>query len=1057
MKLEVHPRETLRSDAGTPIPTTLENTVTGGIESPLDEDGTLREADPNDATLEFVSGNAKLDVDKTPNTAISPGEAAPFRLEVTNNGTANLPNLKVRDLLPAGLTFNEEFDGDGGLAFKIVDVDVPAGTDPVPTPAFTLQREGERVVGLTWDFGDWVFRPGATFAIEIEVTLAPGVRENDTHRNLMGATADHDQLVCTDPSQRDGDFGEGLWCTDDAVVTTKAGAAFQARKWVAGTESLGWYNSRSGSAVAVGDSSCPVRRENGVAFTAHPCVALVNPGDEFDYLLTMTNAGTEPATDMRIIDRFPVEGDKGVVLDQTDRRTAWDNRPVLASEPQLNGAGVLTTLYADTEAELCTDDLLMGSNCGPDTWTADFGPDAVGMQMRVKWDEPLAPGEGVTLAFKMKAPVDVTHVDDPTVAWNSFGHAEITQRAGGGSRTLPPTEPIKVGVAQAYGGFEVTKQIDENPADLPVDDLTYEMAYRCTIDPVGNADPFVVAQGTLQVAGGNSQSVTGVPAGAECKIWETETHGGVSNHPEESPATVTIEPSFVTPVLEAVTVKNSFPLADLKVQKVVNGDAAEFGADTDYEIEVTCTMNGVVATGFPTTVEITGNGSKTVDAPVGSLCTAIEIEDGGATSTEVDPADGVLIVAGSQAGLAIKVTNTFDRGTLQIKKLLDGAGVDLTAGPYEFSTECTFEGTSFGPFPTVIVRNGDATELTGTVDAVLPIGASCTVTETGNGGADETPDPVTVLISENADDNTVVATFTNEFSAGIVSLEKLLAGEGADKDWATDAVFTVDVTCAVGAADQVVHSASVEIKGGEQVTLADAAGEPVLLPLGTHCWAEETETGGATSVAVNADSFDNAVVVTAGTPQDLQALELTVTNTFDLGSIEITKAVDGEAAHFTEGREYTVAVTCVLPQNGVSTELFTAQEHTITAGETLTIDGLPVGAECWVAETDAGGATHTMISAPDQAAPAVVPGDEAAAVLVTNTFDAGELTVTKLVEGRPPRRGRSTSPSPARPTRERSRWPTRRRRSPSRPTRPRPSRCPWARSASWWRSRSPMA
>ncbi|WP_162602571.1 DUF5979 domain-containing protein [Nocardioides daejeonensis] len=1005
VKLEVHPRETLRSAPTTAIPTELENTVEGGVESPLDPEGELREAEPNDATLEFVPGNAKLDVDKTPNTAISPGETAPFRLEVTNNGTANLPRLVVRDLLPEGLAFNEEFDGDDGQPFRIVDTEVPAGTAPVPAPTFTLQRDGDRVVGLTWEFGDWVFRPGARFFIEIEATLAPGVREGDKHTNLMGATADHDQLVCTGPGQADGELGDGLWCTDDAVVTTKAGAAFQARKWVAGTPELGWYDTRTESAVPAGDASCPVRRENGVAFTAHPCVALVNPGDEFDYLLSMVNAGTEPATDMRIIDRFPIKGDKGVVLDQTDRRTEWDSRPVLASEPRLNGAGVLTTLYADSEAELCTDDLRMGADCAAGTWGAAFGPDAVGMQMRVKWDQPLAPGDGVTLGFTMRAPLEVTQVADPTVAWNSFGHAEITRRAGGGSRTLPPTEPIKVGVAQAYGVLEVAKEIAANPGKLPVEDLTYEMAYRCTVDPVGNADPFVVADGTLQVPGGSSQSVTGLPAGAECEVWETEAHGGVSNYPVEAPAKVTIQPSLGAVATKLVTVTNSFPLADLAVVKKVEGEAADFGGAADYRIQVQCTMDGVTAAGFPRVVTITGSGRQRLEAPVGSLCTATELEDGGATRTEVDPSAGVRIVAGTQEELTITVTNTFDRGTLRIKKLLSGAGTELAAGPFEFTTACTFEGREFGPFTTVVRRTGDATELTAAVDALLPIGASCTVTETDDGGADETPQPVTVQIVENDEDNTVVATFTNEFSAGPVALEKLLAGDGADRAWATDATFAVDVTCAVGTAEQVVHSAEIRIRGGEKFALTHPDGEPVLLPLGARCWAQETETGGATSVSTNADSFDNAVEVTAGTPQELQALQLVVTNTFDLGSLEVTKKVDGAAAHFAEGREYTVAVTCVLPQDGVRTELFAAQEHTVTAGKTVVIDGLPVGAECWVAEPEAGGATHTVISASDQGSPAVVPGDGAAQVLVTNTFDAGELAVTKKVEGATATRG----------------------------------------------------
>ena len=71
------------------------------------------------------------------------------------------------------------------------------------------------------------------------------------------------------------------------------------------------------------------------------------------------------------------------------------------------------------------------------------------------------------------------------------------------------------------------------------------------------------------------------------------------------------------------------------------------------------------------------------------------------------------------------------------------------------------------------------TEMTEDVPLVLPIGAVCTVTETDDGGAAISPPPVTVTIVENAEDNTVQATFTNEFSAGTVAVSKELAGAGA--------------------------------------------------------------------------------------------------------------------------------------------------------------------------------------------------------------------------------------------------------------------------------------
>lgn len=999
--LDVHPRSTLRSDPDTVPPAELENSASAGFETRLQAPGALAPVDPVEATLDLVEGDPQLDVDKTPNSAIAPGENAPFQLVVTNSGTADLPGLVVRDLLPAGLTFDETFAANVG--YRIVDVQVPAGTEPLPTPTFTTTNQAGRIDSLRWSFGDWVMRPGATFTIEIQVRLAPGVTEGQVNTNLMGATSTADGLACAPGSatSTDGTLGTGTWCTDTAAVTTKAGAAFEARKWVAGNDALGWWDNRHGEQVPVGDNACPSRTEAGRTYTAYPCVALVNPGDRYDYLMRMVNSGTEPATAMRVIDRFPVQGDKGVVLSGTDRGTQWDNRPTLASEPALIGSGTLATTYAHSEAGVCTADLSMTAACGAGTWADPYGPEAVAAQLRVQWGTPLAPGEGVSIVFSMNTPLQVARVADPTIAWNSFGHAETTQRSGGSTRILPPTEPIQVGVATAYGTLRVEKELLANPGDLPVATREFEIDYSCTISPVGNPVQ-TVAEGTLPVRPGEYAEVTGIPGGAVCEVWEADAHGGVTNHPADDPAIVTIDPQLGPDPAPAatVTITNSYPLAELEIVKSVEGGAAAIGADTTYPIEVLCAMDGVTATGFPRTVYLVGDDSETIDAPVGSTCTATELDAGGATSTTVTPAAGVPIVAGATTPLSLEVVNTFERAHLEILKRITGAGGSLPDGPFVFSVECTFEGATLGPVPVTVPRPAGEDELVAEVPLLLPVGAVCTVTETDDGGADATPAPVTVAMVENADDNTVRATFTNEFSAGTVAVAKELDGAGATQPYATDAVFTVDVTCALDDPANVVFSSPVAIKGGERIALTDSAGDPVLLPLGTHCWATESVTGGATSHVANAGSYADALVVVDGTPDDLQAMELTVVNTFDLSALVLDKVVDGDAASYAAGREYVVEVTCVLPQGTADTPLLTAQPFTLTAGTPVTVPDLPVGAECWASETDDGGATSSVVEFAGPASPAVVAASETG-LKVVNTFDAGELVVSKRVVGGP--------------------------------------------------------
>ncbi|MET0191074.1 MAG: DUF5979 domain-containing protein [Pseudonocardia sediminis] len=999
--LDVHPRATRRSDPGATPPAELENTASAGFETRLQTAGVLAPVDPVDASLDLVEGEPQLDVEKTPNSAIAPGENAPFQLIVTNSGTADLPGLVVRDLLPEGLTFDESFAS--GVGYRIVGVQVPAGTEALPTPTFTTTTDAGRVSGLRWSFGDWVMRPGATFTIEIQVRLSPGVTEGQVSTNLMGASSPADGLACAPGSgtSTDGSVGTGTWCTDTAAVTTKAGAAFEARKWVAGTDALGWWDNRHGEQVPVGDAACPVRTEAGRTYTAYPCVALVNPGDRYDYLMRMVNSGTEPATAMRVIDRFPVQGDKGVVLSGTDRGTQWANRPTLATAPELIGSGTLTTTYAHSEAGVCTADLSMTSACGAGTWADPYGAAAVAAQLRVQWDTPLAPGEGVSIVFSMDTPLEVARVADPTIAWNSFGHAETTRRSNGSTRVLPPTEPIQVGVATAYGALRVEKELGTNPGDLPVAPREFEIDYSCTIDPVGNPVQ-TVAEGTLTLRPGEDDTVTGLPGGAECRVWEADAHGGVTTHPEDDPAVVTIDPQLGPDPAPAatVTVTNSYPLAEVVVSKSVEGGAAELGAGTTYPVEVLCAMDGVTAAGFPVTVDLVGDDSETIDAPVGSTCTATELDAGGATSSSVTPAAGVLVVAGATAPLTLEVVNTFEQAHLEILKRVTGAGGSLPEGPFAYDVRCTFEGATLGPVTVSVPWPAGATEVVEDVPLLLPVGAVCTVTETDDGGADATPAPVTVTLVENADDNTVRATFTNEFSAGTVAVAKALAGAGATASYATDAVFTVDVTCALDDPANVVFSQPVALRGGERVALTDAAGDPVLLPLGTRCWATESDTGGATDHTVNAGSYDDALVVVDGTPDDLQALELEVVNTFDLSALVIDKVVKGDAASYAAGREYDVAVTCVLRQGTITTPLLTAQPFTVTAGTPVTVPDLPVGAECWASETDAGEATASTVEFAGPASPAVLTA-AGTHLKVVNTFDAGELVVAKRVVGGP--------------------------------------------------------
>jgi hypothetical protein len=522
---------------------------------------------------------------------------------------------------------------------------------------------------------------------------------------------------------------------------------------------------------------------------------------------------------------------------------------------------------------------------------------------------------------------------------------------------------------------------------------------------------------TYQVSSTAPVDVTGLPSGADCEVSETDAKGGISDHPTSDPLKISIEPGMGEASVQTAKITNDFADAELAIEKSVTGDASDYAAD-EFDVDVFCSFGGVALDGYsPKSLTVkpsVDEGRVVTTVPAGAQCYAVETDDGSATEVTYDPAGptddrsgAVTTESGEQA--EIGVTNQFRAGGLSIAKELAGPGApSLSDGPFTFAVACSFDGED-DVFTKNVTLTGDGEDTLLTSEPItgLPVGAECTVTETDNGGADNTPAPVTVTIPDEVegDAQVVVAGLTNVFSAGTLSLSKVLAGAGADKPYATDAVFTVMVTCErdVEGVRTTVHSGAVTIKGGQTLAIEGTDGEPLPLPLGTHCYGEETVTGGATTAVVDHDSFDDAVVVTAS--DELQELAITATNTFDLGALAVTKKVDGAAAGFAEGRTYSVEVTCVLPQGGAEpTVLVAGKKLSLTGGQTVTVDDLPIGAQCWAGESDNGGATRTTITHDSATKPATVVADKAVGVEVVNTFDAGKLTVRKKVVG--PGKGR---------------------------------------------------
>ncbi len=465
----------------------------------------------------------------------------------------------------------------------------------------------------------------------------------------------------------------------------------------------------------------------------------------------------------------------------------------------------------------------------------------------------------------------------------------------GASTTIVPAdgvidlapEPAENGVdvtnVFGTGSLALTKVVTGDPA-ADYGAGPFALHVTCVLDDESGTR--TVWDGTKTVVGGQTETIEDIAAGAECTVTETDD-GGAS--------AVTIAPDQPVVVGDGqtvtVTATNEFDPGVLRLTKQVTGDAAAF-APTSFQVQVTCSADGEVLPGFPTTVTVTAGQNTDVPTLVGASCTAEETGTGSATDVTYDPPapDGqtgsgaVIVGPDAQEPIEIGITNEYRAGGLQILKQLDGPGASIGPGPFVFAVSCSFNGVADVYTDTVtLARDGDSTTLTSPVLGPLPVGAVCDVVETDSGGADSTPPPVSVTIPDVDTDGiaqVAVAGFVNVFSAATVQVTKVLAGD--DQAAAADLVFTLAVTCQVQASTGElvdVYTGTVQVAGGQTVPITDADGNPVLLQLGAHCFATEIDSGGASSSSVDHDSYDNAVVVqTAG---QTGTLAITAVNTFN--------------------------------------------------------------------------------------------------------------------------------------------------------------------------------
>jgi uncharacterized protein DUF5979 len=538
--------------------------------------------------------------------------------------------------------------------------------------------------------------------------------------------------------------------------------------------------------------------------------------------------------------------------------------------------------------------------------------------------------------------------------YSSFSGVNMIAPLGGGGN-VPALSHVLVCYSvttPATGSLTVTKSVVGTPDPA----TTFTVAVDCNDGTSHDATLTFNSAGTL--TGGGPVPITGIPAGTQCTVTETGTGSATSvsyNPGGASAPTVTIAADQVS----TVAVTNTFT-GSLLVTKTVSGTPT--GTPT-FTVTVDCndgTSHDATLT-FDSTGTLTSGTNPITGIPAGAQCTVTETGNGGATSVSYNPggASAPTVTIGANQQSTVGVTNTFVQTggnitvTLNVSKTLTNGAPVANGTQFVLHVVCT-GGASVDQFVTFTYPSLGPTAITRQIDSLASL--SCTVTETGNGGATFVgysvnggalnTSPPTVVLNNAAPTGSVVAQNT---PLGSLQVVKAVSGPVTGSP-----TFTVTVDCNDGSS----HDGTLTFNSSGGLT---SGTNPITgIAAGTLCTVTETGKGGAISTTYSVNGGSSSTSAPTATISATQTQVVTVTNAFveTGGNITVTlnvnKILSGPGP-VTNGTTYVVHVACSGAAT-VNQDLSFVYPTLSPLSITMQIDSLG-SLSCVVTETGKGGAT----------------------------------------------------------------------------------------------------
>lgn len=1042
---------------------------------------------PSSADIAWNSGSHELQLNKLANNgsrSVAFDKIVPWDITVKNSGTGTLNVSSVVDTFPSTLKFVGT-DADGTEPGWTFSPDNTSGSTLTSTPSL-VPSEGK--LTFTWPDGN-TMQPGETAHIRVWFLLAAGTTDPSYCVGSANPAGSCNEVTVNTVQSLDK-YGDTNTTDGSAGVVSNSPTSVSTSDYVTPTPTtnLSVYKGVIGSLNGATSSACvPSLTVDGADYYRPPCVANSTMGGVDRWALSVVNTSTQSVKSAVLFDQLPIVGDS-LLVSGNDRGTQY--RPQMLDDLKVVGApaGTVQTVEVTmaSSSELASGDagdngvcangswqtLPAGEPCvsNGETWVpasslgADGWAKVTGLRISLDFTQtalgglPSGGALGVTYSSQnvpttsdvAGAATDIPVTD--TQAWNQFGLK--WQWADGSYRTLAPN---KVGVHLRTGSIAVEKTANGDAAGTYAPaEVTANVTCTAYNGQTLTFDGGLLSK-TVKLEKQDDGSyapvvISGIPLGpdgspTQCSVVEDGDLGhfgetarssspadGNINVTTADPTTGAVSASDV-PTTQIAALTNTYSWSGLSVTKKVDTQAT-VGSFGPFTFTLRCTVKN--GDGDPTPVQFDGEDStsftiaagKTWKAPAdtipaGANCVLTETDSAAADSTVItgdNVVDNGVVKGNPQATITVGkdatnivstlVTNHYDAGTFTVTKKVDGNGADLYgSGPFTFNSICTYKDQTLLDETFSLGANESKTF------GVFPAGTACDTTETKTGGANaSTMDPADgkIIIEKqtpvDAGDDTsdvpplssVDVTATNTFNVGSLQINKVRAGDGADLYGAGP--FTAQVKCTWDK-DGVTTPVTLANGGLVELNAANAYAATLdNLPVGASCNVNETKSGGATSSSL--DPGDGNVTITDSTTSPVA---VTITNTFDVGLIKITKKRVGPGANVLGNGPFAANVKCTRDVDGVDTPVTLPDSGNVTLskdnGYEATVLNVPIGSSCSIVETVKGKADKVTIDHPTVELSATYPR---AYVTITNHFPT--------VHSKPGSNSASPSPSQLNPS-----------------------------------------